>query len=245
MPSKRLSRPAHPEACTCVGCVKARLKRWRRQPTRPARARGPEHSHKGRSSWWRSALMLMAITVGLWAVAWEPDALAAGGTASKLVTSGYDIVAKVVKGSNAQLTSGDIEAWVFKFTNDARVEAGLEPFQHDPAISTIARRHSKSMAVRGYGHIVDGKGPTDRAQDAEYDCGLGENIFEYPRLYSPWLGEDVPKKMARQLVDGWLDSPGHRANILDRNARKLGVGVYANGWAFTVLYATQNFASCR
>ena len=190
--------------------------------------------------------MLVAITVGLWAVEWEPDAGAASRTVAELVTSGYDIAAKVVKGSNAQLTSRDIEAWVFEFTNDARVEAGLRPLQHDGAISTIARRHSKSMAVRGYGHIVDGKGPTDRARAAGYPCGFGENIFEYPRLYRPWLGEeDVPKKMARQLVDGWLDSPGHRVNILDQNARKLGVGVYVDGRAFTVLYATQNFASCR
>ena len=204
MPSKRLFRPAHPETCTCVGCVKTRLKRWSRQSPRPARARGPEYSRKRRSSWWRSALMLMAITVGLWAVAWEPDALAAGGTASKLMASGYDIASKVVKGSNAQLTSGDIEAWVIEFTNDARVEAGLEPFQHDSAISAIARAHSENMAVRGYGHSVDGKGPTDRAVDAGYACGLGENIFKYPKQYVPWLGEDVPKEMARQLVDGWM-----------------------------------------
>ena len=71
----------------------------------------------------------MAITIGLWAVVWQPDSLAEVGTASKsLVASGYDIAAKVVKGSSDQLTSGDIEAWMFEFTNAARVEAGLVPF---------------------------------------------------------------------------------------------------------------------
>ena len=196
--------------------------------------------------------MLVAITVGLGAVIWQPVALVEVGTASKsLVASGYDTAAKVVKGSSAQLTSGDIEAWVFEFTNAARAEAGLVPFEHDAAISTIARQHSESMAVMGYGHIVEGKGPTDRALDAGYDCrtyhgdgsysyGLSENIFKYPKAPSLWLGEDVPKEMARQLVDGWLDSPGHRENILDQDARRLGVGVYVND----SVYATQNFSSC-
>ena len=107
------------------------------------------------------------------------------------------------------------------------------------------------MAVRGYGHIVDGKGATDRALDAGYDCrayredgsysyGLSENIFKYTKPDTLWHGEDAPKKMARQLVDGWMESPGHRKNILDVDSRKLGVGVYVNDW----VYATQNFSSC-
>ena len=196
--------------------------------------------------------MLVMIIVGLGAVLWPSDSLAEIGTASKaLVASGYDIAVKVAKGSNAQLTSGDIEAWVFKFTNAARVEEGLEPFQHDAAISTIARAHSESMAVRGFGHVVQGKGPTDRALDAGYGCrayhgegsysyGLSENISKSSKPNRPWLGEDVPKKMARQLVDGWMDSPGHRENILAVESRKLGVGVYVNDW----VYATQNFSPC-
>ena len=77
--------------------------------------------------------------------------------------------------------------------------------------------------------------------DTPADC---ENIFKYPKQYVPWLGEDVPKEMARQLVDGWMDSPGHRANILRVASHQLGVGVYVNGRVYATVYATQNFASC-
>ena len=85
----RFRGKTHPVYCTCRVCQQQRLEN---KEKRPKRARGPEYSRKRRSSWWRSALMLMAITVGLWAVVWEPDALAGAGTASNLVASGYDIL---------------------------------------------------------------------------------------------------------------------------------------------------------
>ena len=251
VPSDRLFRPVHPETCSCVSCVKRRLTHWHRPAKPPSLARETGYAHKRRVPW-RSAFMVAAITVGLWTVLWQPDALAEVGTASKpLVTSGFRTVVKVVKGNAALLTTGDIEAWVFEFTNDARAEAGLVPLEPDASISTIARQHSESMSVWGFGHTVQGKGPTDRALDAGYDCrtyhpdgsythGLSENITKYSKQHGLWLGEDVPKKMGRQLVDSWLNSPGHRENLLDVEARRLGVGVYVNDW----VYATQNFSSC-
>ena len=97
-----------------------------------------------------------------------------------------------------QLNADDIEEFVIEFTNKERVRAGLSEFVHDQAISTIARSHSKNMALIGYGHVVNGKNPTDRALEAGYDCkawtsstsytyGLAENIFRLPRV-ARWSG---------------------------------------------------------
>ena len=168
-----------------------------------------------------------------------------------------------------------IEEWVIRLTNDERTKAGLRPFDHDPAISDIARKHSGQMALYGLNHKLQGKDPTDRALAAGYDCrayhgdgsysyGLSENIAEHPRVtywvgtssgwsgykWSPTVYYADAKEAARGLVRGWMSSPGHRANILDRDSRRIGVGVAVglsdeHGWTLETLYATQNFSSCK
>ena len=57
------------------------------------------------------------------------------------------------------------------------------------------------------------------------------NIFKYPARRDQ-------KKLAKDLVDGWMKSPGHRANILNAQLRYIGVGVAHSD---NYIYATQNF----
>ena len=168
-----------------------------------------------------------------------------------------------------------IEKWIIHFTNEERTKAGLGPFDHDPAISDIARSHSGLMVSYGMNHTIRGKNPTDRALAAGYDCrayhgngsysyGLSENIAEHPRV-EYWTGTGfgpsdlkwIPttyyadaKEAAAGLVKGWMNSPGHQANILDRDSHRIGVGVAVElsnkyGWVSETLYATQNFSSCK
>ena len=168
-----------------------------------------------------------------------------------------------------------IEEWIIHFTNDERVKAGLRPFDHDVAISDIARKHSKRMVSHGLSHTIVGKDPTDRALTAGYDCrayhgdgsysyGLSENIAEHPRVRH-WVGTSSgwsgykwqptvyytdAEQAAHSLVQSWMNSPGHRANMLDRDSRKIGVGVAVKlsdqyGWTMETLYATQNFSGCK
>ena len=163
-----------------------------------------------------------------------------------------------------------IETWVIHYTNEEREKHGLAPFVHDEAISRIARGHSHNMISHGYSHTVLGQDPTDRALSAGYDCrayysdgsysyGLSENIAKLPRV-TLWMilgGRGRPSEYllngptaAKALVDGWMNSPGHRANILDRDARKIGVGVAIEseeeyGYQSETMYATQNFSACR
>ena len=171
----------------------------------------------------------------------------------------------------APLDPAEIEKWVVEFTNQERIAAGLSPFTHDPAISDISRQHSENMGKTGiYGHEIDGAGPTDRALAAGYDCrayrgdgsytyGLSENIHQHRRVqmwsltannWQPLVYIRDARRMAQGLVDDWMDSSGHKENILDLYSRRIGVGVYVrvqpkHGHRDESVYATQNFSGCR
>lgn len=93
---------------------------------------------------------------------------------------------------------------VVALTNAERGSAGLRPLAGDPRLTTAAQAHSDDMVARGfYSHTgLDGRQPRDRAVAA--GCthrGIGENIA---------CGQRSPAEVVR----GWMDSPGHRANIL-------------------------------
>ena len=169
------------------------------------------------------------------------------------------------------LNRGEIEKWVIEFTNEERISAGLQPLRHDTAISDIARSHSENMARLGLlSHDIGGRDPTDRAMTAGYNCrafradgsysyGLSENVAEHPRVtrwrgwgtsYNPVDYHRDPKEAARGLVQGWMNSPGHRQNILDRDSRRIGVGIAIQetpeyGYVNETVYATQNFSECK
>ena len=128
------------------------------------------------------------------------------------------------------------------------------------------------MSRHGYSHTVLGRGPTDRALASGYNCrayradgsytyGLSENIHQLHRVTS-WENRGAgwrplgftfatDQDMARALVEDWMDSPGHRANILDPQARHIGVGVYIKEtvkygrWVGETVFATQNFSECK
>ena len=168
-----------------------------------------------------------------------------------------------------------VEKWVIHYTNEQRAKAGLKPFKHDSVISNIARAHSEKMVRFGLTHEIQGSDPTDRALAAGYNCrayhgdgsfsfGLSENIAEHPRV-TQWSGtgyrggsttwrptafDSDSKAMARGLVEEWMDSPGHRENILDNDAHRIGVGIAIvesaeRGWIRETVYATQNFSACK
>ena len=170
----------------------------------------------------------------------------------------------------------EIETWIVHYTNVERRNAGLTPFVLDPAISKIARMHSQNMVrLDIFSHAIGGKDPTDRALDNGYDCraywpdgsysyGLSENIAKHPRVtqwigtslfgvstsYRPDIFDEDSKAMAFGLVEGWMNSPGHRENILDGDSRRIGVGVAIlqeeeYDYADETVFATQNFSACK
>jgi uncharacterized protein YkwD len=127
----------------------------------------------------------------------------------------------------AQDTTNTFAFEVLRLTNQERANRGLAPLAHHAALAAAAAGHSQEMLDLGYfSHTspTPGRsGPQDRVRQAGANPGLvAENIFQAS-------GYDVTQ-VAQLAVDNWLESPGHRRNMLDPSATHLGVGfVSQNG----------------
>jgi uncharacterized protein YkwD len=104
---------------------------------------------------------------------------------------------------------------VLTLVNEARGQAGCQPLVRDPALTELAADFSQDMAERGYfSHTdPDGLDPWDRAAAAGIDNLAGENIA-------------MGQADAQAVMDSWMNSEGHRANILNCDFRTIGVGVH-------------------
>ena len=127
---------------------------------------------------------------------------------------------------------------IFDLTNEMRKQNGLPKLKKDDILRETSRQHSADMLARNFfSHgNPDGLGSDDRIHITHRTLiGLtGENI-------STNSGYDVhnAREQAEFIVDGWMNSPGHRANILDDEYTHLGVGVATDGYK---VMATQNFS---
>lgn len=132
------------------------------------------------------------------------------------------------------LTPGELTrtaAEVVGLTNTARARAGLPPLAVDPVLTRAAQAHSADMVARAfYSHTSPGGSqPWDRAAAAgSIRRTIGENIA---------CGQRSPA----EVVDGWMNSPGHRANILKPDFTHIGIGFAGGGPAAT--YWTQLFGA--
>jgi serralysin len=103
---------------------------------------------------------------------------------------------------------------VLVLTNQFRAQNGLAPLKANLELNAAAQGHSEDMANQDYfDHIgKDGSKPWDRAKAVGYEARtMGENIA---------AGQITPES----VVQAWIDSPGHRANMLNANFTELGVG---------------------
>ncbi|MFG2309130.1 CAP domain-containing protein [Streptomyces sp. NPDC048566] len=118
---------------------------------------------------------------------------------------------------------------VLALTNRERAAHGLPQLSPDGPLTAAAQGHSADMVARDfYAHTSpDGRAPWDRAAAAgSRHRTVGENIA---------CGQRSPA----EVVLGWMNSPGHRANILTPEFTHLGVGLAGGGRAGT--YWTQLF----
>jgi len=132
----------------------------------------------------------------------------------------------------------DIELIVFRETNKIRRNHGLRELIWDPLLSDIARQHSLEMAsTNSFTHTnLEGEDPTDRAEKRDYETitikgdvyqiGIGENIGMMPKGDVEGHGYiSTNTDVAEAMVNSWMNSKGHRANILDPSYEFIGVGV--------------------
>ncbi len=119
------------------------------------------------------------------------------------------------------------EAEVLRLVNQERAQAGCRPLTNDPELAKLAGDYSRDMAERGFFDHTDpdGDDPWDRAQEYGISDLGGENIAR-------------GQADARAVMDAWMNSEGHRANILNCDFRTLGVGAHFAGGG---PWWTQNF----
>ncbi|GLZ41005.1 CAP domain-containing protein [Actinokineospora sp. NBRC 105648] len=120
------------------------------------------------------------------------------------------------------------EQKVLELVNARRAEAGCKPLRWNDKLGTAARKHSADMAANNYfSHTSqDGRSPFDRIRAEGYTKGGGENIA---------AGQGTPEA----VMTSWMNSAGHKANILNCKFGELGVGV-AKGGSYRI-YWTQTF----
>ncbi|TDC79783.1 CAP domain-containing protein [Streptomyces hainanensis] len=104
---------------------------------------------------------------------------------------------------------------VLTLVNEERANAGCQPLTLDTGLSRLAADFSLDMANRGFFDHTDPDGltPWDRALTAGIANLGGENIAR-------------GQQDAQAVMDAWMDSEGHRENILNCEFRTLGVGVH-------------------
>lgn len=188
---------------------------------------------------WRLALVIAAavavLGLGGWGVATlmrpsggAPPEAEDGPAATQAQANGPTADASGQPGSVATVTTNaaptappsdaaiaTMEARVVALVNTQRSSAGCEAVTVDNRLATAARAHAKDMATRDYFSHTTPEGETfdARIRDAGYDLSsAAENIA-------------VGQPSAESVMDAWMASPDHRANILNCDLRHIGVGV--------------------
>ncbi|MDD5012618.1 MAG: CAP domain-containing protein [Candidatus Nanoarchaeia archaeon] len=171
---------------------------------------------------------------------------------SSLNNSGYikeDSTAYTI-GKTLGLQSPDsvlIEQKIFESVNQERINHGLNALVWDNQLALIAREHSEDMYKRDFfdHNNPDGDGPTERAENNGIRItngnwiGIAENIGQTP------IGDVIgcgythsEEEITNCAMDGWMNSPGHRENILNSNYDVIGIGTYCTTSA---CWNTQDF----
>jgi len=138
-------------------------------------------------------------------------------------------------GSTAAAVDGaDVERRIHELVNDERTSRDLASLSWDGRVQNVADAHSADMLVRDFfaHENPDGEGVQDRfAAQGVTDCqAVGENIAQ------TWWDTDVETEdgvehyttvdgLAEAVVEDWMDSEEHRANVLGEDWASEGVGV--------------------
>lgn len=128
-----------------------------------------------------------------------------------------------------------MEQQVLDLVNQERAKAGLPPLVANTSLIRSAKRHTNDMATNDFvSHTgSDGSTFTQRITDAGYQYSYaGENIA-------------AGYTTAAEVVNGWMNSSGHRANILSPNYKDIGIGHAYNSSSTYGHYWTQDFGSPR
>jgi len=131
---------------------------------------------------------------------------------------------------NQQNTSTDeitaIEQEVVRLVNVERANKGLPALKSNSQLASVARTKSQDMRINKY---FDHQSPT-------YGSPF-EMMKKFGISYS-YAGENIAQgqRSAQAVVNAWMNSTGHRENILNKNFTEIGVGLDKNGYYWTQMF---------
>src|SRR5262249_31223118 len=114
------------------------------------------------------------------------------------------------------------EVAIVEMTNAFRKENRLGDVKPNATLAAAARAFAEYLAKSGkFAHEADGREPQQRAEAQGYHyCLIAENLAT--NLNSRGFES---RQLAREAVEGWKASPGHRANMLQSGVTEIGVAV--------------------
>ena len=115
-----------------------------------------------------------------------------------------------------------VEVQIVEMTNSFRTQNKLSTVQSNAVLQVIARAYAAYIAKNGkLSHTADGREAGDRIASGGYAwCEVGENLASF--LDSRGF---TSIDLAKSSVEGWINSPGHRKNMLAEHVTETGVGV--------------------
>jgi uncharacterized protein YkwD len=163
-----------------------------------------------------------------------------------------------VHSEKPQISPSELSQMIHELVNLERTKVNLRPLTWNETLFEVARLHSEDMAKLGYfAHVnFNKKDPAARALALGFKCekdfgvykkvGIAENIFQNNTIRSvTYVGDRIyceylsMEEIARSTVKGWMESEGHRNNILDKQNYSEGIGVaIAND---DKIYITEDF----
>lgn len=162
------------------------------------------------------------------------------GTDSGTGGTGSDTYYSVTENNNGSLstnysTTGDgaLLREIVRLTNLERTSRGLNPLTFDSTLNTVANRYASTLhRINQFSHECSGHNTP--SVGGRLDANLVEHTAYGENLY--WSSI---KSTAAQVVQGWMNSPGHRANILSSTFTRIGVGMAGDalkGYFFTQVF---------
>lgn len=138
-------------------------------------------------------------------------------------------------------SEGVVEKRVAALSNDERRADGLGTLEQSSDLAEVAVGHSRDMGAKDYfsHEAPDGETMEDRYAADDLNCrSSGENIFHMSYEGQSYTNDEL----AQMTVEHWMDSPGHRDNLLSPNFDEQGIGVeIVHTGEETEVYVTQNF----
>ena len=161
------------------------------------------------------------------------------------IATRYEVGLSEIKTANPQISNPDLiypgqvlnipvtdssvlsyEKEVIRLVNEIRAKNGLRPLEYDWQLSRVARIKSQDMKDNGY------------FSHTSHTYGSPFQMMKSFGITYRSAGENIAKgyKTPQAVVDGWMNSSGHRANILNSSFTHIGVGYVEGGNYWTQMF---------